>query len=111
MMDEHVLRGNTAVIKCHIPSFVADYVFVSSWLENDNEEIYPNNANYGTQALNSLIQRWLLSFGFLYYILLTNKKFESLDKYENPSQYMLINPSHLKPMINKKKLCGKSRYY
>ncbi|KAK3923288.1 Down syndrome cell adhesion molecule-like protein Dscam2 [Frankliniella fusca] len=33
VMDEHVLRGNTAIIKCHIPSFVADYVTVASWLQ------------------------------------------------------------------------------
>lgn len=48
-MDEHVLRGNTAIIKCHIPSFVADYVFVSSWLENDLREIFMDKTNYGTQ--------------------------------------------------------------
>lgn len=33
VMDEHVLRGNTAILKCHIPSFVADYVSVASWLQ------------------------------------------------------------------------------
>ncbi|CAA9994318.1 unnamed protein product [Nesidiocoris tenuis] len=45
-MDEHVLRGNAAVFKCHIPSFVADFVFVSSWLRNDDAEILPDK-NYG----------------------------------------------------------------
>lgn len=39
-MDEHVLRGNTGILKCHIPSFVADYVFVSSWIEDELTEIY-----------------------------------------------------------------------
>ncbi|KAF4517352.1 hypothetical protein B566_EDAN011739 [Ephemera danica] len=39
VMDEHVLRGNTAIIKCHIPSFVADYVHVASWRENGKHEI------------------------------------------------------------------------
>lgn len=47
-MDEHVLRGNTAIIKCHIPSFVADYVLVSSWLEGDHKEIFQDASNYGT---------------------------------------------------------------
>jgi len=47
-MDEHVLRGNTAIIKCHIPSFVADYVFVSSWLENEQTEIFQDGSHYGT---------------------------------------------------------------
>lgn len=47
-MDEHVLRGNTAIIKCHIPSFVADYVFVSSWLENERTEVFQDGSHYGT---------------------------------------------------------------
>lgn len=51
VMDEHVLRGNTAIIKCHIPSFVADYVFVASWLENEDSEIYPSN-DYGTYCFH-----------------------------------------------------------
>ncbi|XP_050520795.1 cell adhesion molecule Dscam2 isoform X44 [Daktulosphaira vitifoliae] len=38
VMDESVLRGNTAILKCHIPSFVADYVFVSGWSSNDGDE-------------------------------------------------------------------------
>ena len=29
---EHVIRGNSAVIKCSVPSFVADYVVVDAWL-------------------------------------------------------------------------------
>ncbi|OXU29267.1 hypothetical protein TSAR_012207 [Trichomalopsis sarcophagae] len=41
VMDEHVLRGNAAIIKCHIPSFVAEFVQVDSWLEDDATEIYP----------------------------------------------------------------------
>lgn len=44
-MDESVLRGNTALLKCHIPSFVADYVFVSSWTSDDGDE-YSINANH-----------------------------------------------------------------
>jgi len=44
-MDESVLRGNTAILKCHIPSFVADYVFVSSWTSDDGDE-YSINANH-----------------------------------------------------------------
>lgn len=44
VMDESVLRGNTAILKCHIPSFVADYVFVSGWTSDDGEE-YSINSN------------------------------------------------------------------
>lgn len=31
-MEENVLRGNAAIVKCHIPSFVTEYVTVSSWI-------------------------------------------------------------------------------
>ena len=39
--DEYVLRGNSAILKCHIPSFVADYVYVSGWVADDNTVITP----------------------------------------------------------------------
>lgn len=32
LMEENVLRGNSAVVKCHIPSFVTEYVTVASWI-------------------------------------------------------------------------------
>ncbi|KAK0076601.1 hypothetical protein PV326_010652, partial [Microctonus aethiopoides] len=41
VMDEHVLRGNAAIIKCHIPSFVAEFVEVESWVEDEITDIYP----------------------------------------------------------------------
>ncbi|GIY36147.1 hypothetical protein CEXT_127841 [Caerostris extrusa] len=31
MHDEFVLKGNTAVLKCHVPGFVKDYVIVEAW--------------------------------------------------------------------------------
>lgn len=56
VMDEYVLRGNAAIIKCHIPSFVADYVVVSAWLDNENNVITPSNTGdtYGTRDAASL---------------------------------------------------------
>ncbi|KAI5642678.1 immunoglobulin domain-containing protein [Phthorimaea operculella] len=41
LMEENVLRGNAAIVKCHIPSFVTEYVTVSSWIvsEGDIEEL------------------------------------------------------------------------
>lgn len=34
--DEFVLRGNTAILKCIVPSFVADFVHVVAWImDND----------------------------------------------------------------------------
>lgn len=44
-MDEHVLRGNTGILKCHIPSFVADFVSVSAWIENELTELVSTTAD------------------------------------------------------------------
>lgn len=40
--DEYVIAGNTAVLKCKIPNYVADYVMVTSWVQDMNVNIYPN---------------------------------------------------------------------
>ena len=32
------MRGNAAIIKCLIPSFVADFVQVVAWISEDGEE-------------------------------------------------------------------------
>ena len=46
--DEYVVSGNYALMKCEIPSFVADLVRVVSW-ENDNGELFvPSTRGYGT---------------------------------------------------------------
>lgn len=36
--DEFILRGNTAILKCIVPSFVADFVHVVAWIM-DNETV------------------------------------------------------------------------
>ena len=51
VMDEHVLRGNTGILKCHIPSFVSDFVVLDSWIDEDagGKEIYTSlNGSLGT---------------------------------------------------------------
>nr|CAH7736151.1 unnamed protein product [Callosobruchus chinensis] len=45
--NEYVIRGNSAVMKCKIPSFVADFVQVDSWIAEDGHvHKYHDNANY-----------------------------------------------------------------
>ncbi|VEN44083.1 unnamed protein product [Callosobruchus maculatus] len=51
VMDESVLKGNTAIFKCHIPSFVSDYVQVTSWLQDDGHEILPQDNVYDSKYL------------------------------------------------------------
>lgn len=38
LMEEYVLRGNSAILKCHIPSFVSEYVSVISWIISEGAE-------------------------------------------------------------------------
>ncbi|XP_070134587.1 cell adhesion molecule Dscam1 isoform X36 [Drosophila bipectinata] len=35
ILTEYVIRGNAAVLKCSIPSFVADFVRVESWIDDE----------------------------------------------------------------------------
>lgn len=43
---EPVIKGNSVVMKCGIPSFVADYVTVLSWSTGNGEHFYPG-IDYG----------------------------------------------------------------
>ncbi|XP_067628011.1 cell adhesion molecule Dscam1 isoform X11 [Eurosta solidaginis] len=47
VMDEAVLRGNSAILKCHIPSFVADFISVACWVEDEEREIFTTNDGIG----------------------------------------------------------------
>jgi hypothetical protein len=40
--DEYVISGNTAVLRCQVPSYVAEYVMVTSWIQDGSINIYPN---------------------------------------------------------------------
>ncbi|XP_055624204.1 cell adhesion molecule Dscam2 isoform X46 [Toxorhynchites rutilus septentrionalis] len=44
---EHVILGNPAILKCLIPSFVADFVEVVSWTDGENTYIYSAEYNDG----------------------------------------------------------------
>ena len=44
--DEYVIEGNSAIFKCNIPSFVADFVAVQAWLTDTGDAFYPTN-DYG----------------------------------------------------------------
>lgn len=42
----YIIRGNSAVLKCEIPSFVADFVSVVSWHTDQDESFFPGS-EYG----------------------------------------------------------------
>ena len=45
--NEYVVLGNDAILKCSIPSFVADFISVIGWVDNEsnNFQRYDNNGN------------------------------------------------------------------
>lgn len=47
--NEYVIRGNSAIMKCKIPSFVADFVYVEAWIDVDEgiQFTYGGNGSYG----------------------------------------------------------------
>ncbi|XP_008186290.1 Down syndrome cell adhesion molecule-like protein Dscam2 isoform X36 [Acyrthosiphon pisum] len=51
VVTEYVIRGNTAILKCTIPSFVADFVVVNSWISSDGQEYHNLNNNYDGKYL------------------------------------------------------------
>lgn len=54
VIDEFVLRGNTATLKCLVPSFVADFVDVIEWLAVEDGSTYSANSQEekGTPSLS-----------------------------------------------------------
>lgn len=44
--NEHVIKGNSAIFKCVIPSFVADFVSVSGWVDDVGGSFFLD-AQYG----------------------------------------------------------------
>ncbi|XP_043494172.1 Down syndrome cell adhesion molecule-like protein Dscam2 isoform X22 [Polistes fuscatus] len=43
VVSEYVIRGNAAILKCTIPSFVAEFVSVESWVGSDGSTFRPSN--------------------------------------------------------------------
>ena len=39
ILRESVIVGNDALFKCSIPSFVADFVSVDSWMDSEGESV------------------------------------------------------------------------
>ncbi|XP_072939079.1 cell adhesion molecule Dscam1 isoform X11 [Epargyreus clarus] len=48
--NEYVIRGNAAIIRCKIPSFVSDFVHVESWIMDDGEILTLNNTNISEEG-------------------------------------------------------------
>lgn len=59
-MTEYVIKGNAAVLKCTIPSFVADFVQVESWIDEEGKVYQTNDAennDYGVIFLQKYYRK------------------------------------------------------
>lgn len=45
--DEYVIKGNAAVLKCNIPSFVADHVEIIEWVDSNGLHYTRHDSNNG----------------------------------------------------------------
>lgn len=63
---EYAIRGNSAVMKCVVPSFVADFVTVVSWHTDDGEEFFPSG-DYGKSHHARFFSIYICSRYFLYH--------------------------------------------
>lgn len=52
--NEYVIRGNAAIMKCEIPSYVADFVYVDFWSDSEGHNYYPNAEEIGIYFLSTL---------------------------------------------------------
>lgn len=43
--NEYVIRGNAAILKCSIPSFVAEFVQVVGWQDDQGNSFDPDEGN------------------------------------------------------------------
>lgn len=65
--NEYVIKGNAAVMKCKIPSFVADFVQVEAWIDAEDGTVLtaPNandsSASYGYFSFYFSHSRFFLS--------------------------------------------------
>ena len=49
--DFDVILGNSAIMKCEIPSFVADFVSVINWSDNNGGEFYFSQNTMGKKTI------------------------------------------------------------
>lgn len=69
---EYAIRGNSAILKCVVPSFVADFVKVLSWHTDQGEEFVPGD-DFGINRIR--ISVTLESVNYRSPYLLASRKF------------------------------------
>ncbi len=46
-----MIRGNNLILKCKIPSFVADFLQIIAWVDSDGQEYTPQTTAHGKKCL------------------------------------------------------------
>lgn len=54
ILTEYVIRGNSAILKCSIPSYIAEFVTVEAWIREDGEVYLPEDPAVGQGTTRSL---------------------------------------------------------
>lgn len=55
--DVFVIKGNAAVFKCNIPSFVSDHVEIGNWEDSQGGRYVPHPTDYGKRETRRRILR------------------------------------------------------
>lgn len=45
-----MIRANSAIMKCKIPSFVSEFIYVDQWVASDGSIYTPGRAEHGRRA-------------------------------------------------------------
>lgn len=79
------MRGNAAILKCTIPSFVADFVHVEAWIDEDGKEYMPSSEGNlrGTKNItfNTVVLHDSCSILLLIYCVFFNKSIFFYDQW------------------------------
>lgn len=49
ILTEYAIRGNSAILKCSIPSYIAEFVTIEAWIREDGEIYLPEQHETTTQ--------------------------------------------------------------
>ena len=52
--NEYVITGNSALMRCVIPSFVSDFISLQNWQDEKGNVMVPHTNNYGRQQQKTL---------------------------------------------------------
>ena len=57
--NEYVIMGNSALMRCVIPSFVSDFISLQSWQDERGNVIVASSNNYGMQQSRTTLTIYL----------------------------------------------------